>query len=95
MLEPGVAYVMLGVLTGVAGAAPMLYVLHRATKDETHLDIGRVIACGVVPFMALQLALLAVALLCPEALLSFGTALSLTFLAIVTVAGLVAWRRMG
>ena len=80
---------------GVAGAAPMLYVLHGATKDATHLDIGRVIACGVAPFMVLQLVLLAVALLRPEALLGFGTALSLAFLAAVTVAGLAAWRRMG
>lgn len=95
MVEPGAAYVILGVLMGVAGAAPMLYVLHRATKDETHLDIGRVIACGVAPFMVLQLVLLAVALLWREALLGFGTAMSLGFLAVVSVAVLVAWRRMG
>ena len=95
MVEPGVASVILGVLVGVAGAAPMLYVLHGATKDEARLDVRRVIACGLAPFMVLQLVLLAVALLRPEALLGFGTALSLAFLAAVTVAGLAAWRRMG
>lgn len=95
MAWSGVAHVILGVLMGVAGATPMLYVLHKATQSETRLDAGRAIACGVAPFMGLQLVLLAVALLRPEALLGFGAAASLTFLAVVTAAGLAAWRRMG
>ena len=95
MAWSGVAHVILGVLMGVAGATPMLYVLHRATQSETRLDAGRAIACGVAPFMGLQLVLLAVALLRPEALLGFGTAMSLAFLAVVSIAGLVAWKRMG
>ncbi len=95
MAWPGVAHVILGVLMGVAGATPMLYVLHGATKDEARLDVRRVIACGLAPFMVLQLVLLAVALLRPEALLGFGTAMSLAFLAVVSIAGLVAWKRMG
>ena len=95
MVESGAIQVLLGALVGVAGAAPMLYVLHRSAQEETRLDIARVVACGVAPFMVLQLVLLAVALLWREALLGFGTAMSLGFLAVVSVAGLVAWRRMG
>jgi hypothetical protein len=95
MVESGAIHVLLGALMGVAGAAPMLYVLHRATRGGARLDAGHAIACGVAPFMVLQLVLLAVALLRPEVLLGFGTAMSLAFLAVVSIAGLVAWRRMG
>lgn len=86
--------VILGILTGIVGAAPMLYVLHAVTKGDKQLDISLVIACGVAPFMALQLVLLAVALLYPAALLGFGSAMSLSFLVVVLVAGLYAWKHM-
>lgn len=87
--------IIVGILLGVAGATPMLFVLHQAVHDGARLDAGRVIACGVAPFMVLQLVLVGVALLARGALLQLGTALSLSFLAVVCVAGLAAWRRMG
>lgn len=94
MDESSGAQVLLGIVVGVVGAAPMLYVLLEVTRSKTHLDAGVVVTCGVAPFIALQLVLLAVALLLPEALPCFGVATALAFLSIVCATGLWAWRRM-
>lgn len=86
---------LLGILVGMVCATPMLIALRESARKPPRVGMGVVAACALLPFMALQLVLLAVWLSWPDALLPFGTAASLALLVAVTVAGLSAWRHMG
>lgn len=85
----------MGILVGMVCATPMLIALRESARKPPRVGMGVVAACALLPFMALQLVLLAVWLSWPDALLPFGTAASLALLVAVTVAGLSAWRHMG
>ena len=85
---------LLGILVGVACATPMLVTLRESARRPPRVGMGVVAACALLPFMVLQLVLLAAWLVWPEALLPFGVAASLALLVVVTVASLFAWHHM-
>lgn len=84
--------VVLGVAAGFLAATPVLFALHQAAgrgNPSVAAGLGGILAS----FFGIQLAILAVHLANPAATLPFGGAATLSFLAIVTVAGLASWPR--
>jgi hypothetical protein len=84
--------VILGVAAGVLAATPVLFTLHRAARgDKPSLAAG--LGSILASFFGIQLLVLAVYLGDSTAVLPFGGSAALSFLAVSTVAGLVAWQR--
>jgi protein-S-isoprenylcysteine O-methyltransferase Ste14 len=84
--------VVLGVAVGFLAATPVLFALHQAVqKDNPSIAAG--LGAILASFFGIQLVVLAVHLANPTATLPFGGAAALSFLIVVTVAGLISWRR--
>lgn len=84
--------VILGVAVGLLAATPVLFVLYQAVRNGNP-SIAAGLGAILASFFGIQLAVLAVHLTNPTATLPFGGAAALSFLIVVTVAGLVSWRR--
>ena len=83
-----------GVVCGLFAAFPMLYVLAASTRRPGAFSMGVLIACCAAPFIVLQVIMLAVNYLWHEGAVTFGMYSSLSFLAVVVIATLIArpWR---
>ena len=85
-------WIFLGVAVGLLAATPVLFVLYQAaSKNRPSMAAG--LGSVLASFFGIQLVVLAVHLANPTATLPFGGAAALSFLAFVTVAGLVSRRR--
>ncbi len=86
--------ILAGLLTGVVAAAPVLYAERVLVRDQASLTFGRALACGLAPFMLLQVLLVGVRLSVPAAAVSFGVTAALTFLLGATLAAVHAWQHL-
>ncbi len=73
--------VLLGIMSGVVAAAPLVFALGRASSG-----MGLGLASVMASFLLLQGALLAAALAWPDEILPFGMLAVLAFLALVVAA---------
>lgn len=87
--------ILVGLLMGVACATPMLYALHEAVRPSGRMNMGLLLACGLVPFMVLQAVLVVVWALWPTAVVRFGVTAVLALLTVVSVGVLRNWRHFG
>lgn len=83
---------LLGVAAGVLAATPLFVLLHAIARGRRLPPLGVVVAAAVVPFVALLLVTFRLRFAGPEGVMPFGVASALTYLSVVTVAGLVSWR---
>jgi len=86
--------VAIGVVCGIVAAIPVMYVLGAIATRPRPFGFGVVLACCIVPFLVLQVLMLAVNYLWHAGAVQFGTASTLTFLGVVIVSVLLArpWR---
>ena len=75
---------LLGILAGGACALPVLYALHASLRGR--LGLGGLMACCLIPFLVLQLLMLALWRTHPAAVPPFGVSATLSYLATVTIA---------
>lgn len=86
--------VFVGTVMGIASSLPMAYVLFRSRHSQSHMEWGAVLACGVMPFLVLQVLMLAVCFWWRQAAILFGLSSAVSFLVSVVVAALIfrPWR---
>ena len=85
---------VIGVVCGLVASLPMLYVLAASTRRVASFSIGVLIACCAVPFIVLQVLMLAVNFLWHEGAVRFGMYATVSFLAVVVICTIIArpWR---
>lgn len=85
---------VIGVVCGLFASLPMLYVLAASTRRVASFSLGVLIACCVVPFIVLQVLMLAVNFLWHEGAVRFGTYSTISFLVAVVICTIAAkpWR---
>ena len=86
---------MLGVVIGIASTIPLARYLGRTIRGDVRQDFSGGFARVILPFVAIQAALLVVFLMRPSEVPTFGLCSVGIYLASVLAEGLTAWRRMG
>jgi hypothetical protein len=86
---------MIGVAVGVASTIPLARYLGKAVEGDIRQDFQGGFARAILPFVAIQAALLVVFLMRPSEVPTFGLCSVGSYLASVLAEGLTAWRRMG
>jgi len=84
-------YVLLGLCVGVASATPLLLALRETRRENSSMGMASLLACALLPFLVLQVVLIALWLLRPSAITGFGVSAVLAFLVAVTLGVLKTW----
>lgn len=84
-------YVLLGLCVGVASATPLLFALRETSREDTRMGMGTLLACALLPFLVLQVLMLAMWLAWPGVVPGFGVGAALSFLVVVTAGVLRTW----
>lgn len=86
--------VFVGTVVGIASSLPMAYVLFRGGHNQSHMEWGAVLSCGITPFIVLQVLMLVVNFWWHQEAMLFGLSAAVSFLASVVVAALISrpWR---
>ncbi len=84
--------IIAGVLCGLAGSFAPAFLFEKALKPGTRVSMSAGVACIMVSFVFMSLALLAVFTLASTEVFTFGCAMVLSFLLFWAVEAVRAWK---
>ncbi len=87
----GAATVLLGVIIGLVGALPSMYLLEQALKRDRRVSVASGLVSIMASFAMLSAAIFVVWLVSRERVLVFGVAVVASFLFVWTIEAWRAW----
>lgn len=90
----GAQVIIMGLLLGVVGACPSVVLFEQALRKGSPVSVSAGLVSIMISFTTLTCAIFVVRLLARNSVLSFGTAVVVSFLVVWTIEAWRAWRIM-